>query len=186
MEKTVHSVENFFAVMVIVMITVIAGLTTITLSPIAVSSGDVAGINTGAIVSGFIPLKISDLNDNANTTTQLISLDQSSSRYNINLSPTTEFGKFPALLVSNPNSVPINLEVSAQSASEVMGVFHVYVADSLNSYRIIDANVLADEPRVVSFVLEPNESTSLYIELEAVSSLNFASNLSINLVTTGV
>ena len=183
MPKALSLAHNSFAVFALFAIISLSVITTISLSPVVFrDQARVAGANTQnpQILSNFIPLTISDLNNPSQQyTSQLVQYTQGQYGYSATFMPYTQgIYKYEFVSVDNQNSAPIYLKISAAVPQEVQTSLNISVSDGTTEYRVHDVN---SSGRIVEFEISTNTTTKFGVSYELTQSIAFPFNVSLSL-----
>jgi hypothetical protein len=180
MPKVLSLAHNSLAVLGLVAIISLSLITTLSLSPVALQERSrVAGaaIQDAKILSNFIPLSVSDLNDPSQLyTSQLVQNTQSQYKYHAAfLAREKGVYEYELVAVENPNSAPVYLKVSAVIPQDIQASLNITVQDENTKYQIHSADQTG---RLVEFEIPAQTSVQLTINYELVQSISFPFNVS--------
>jgi len=180
MPKALSLAHNSLGILALVAIVSLSVVTTLSLSPVVLrDQAHVAGaaVSSPKILSNFIPLTLTDLNDPSQLyTSQLVQHTQSQYKYAATFMPH-EKGIYTYKLISikNENSAPISLKLSVVVPQEIGADLNISVNDVLTEYRV---HATDRAGREVEFEVLAQSITELKVSYELVQSISFPFNIS--------
>lgn len=180
MYQGISFLKNSFAVLMLFGILMAAFVTTLTLSPVAVESQQVAGAfdtTTGEVISNFIPLTIEDSHTNTTQySTQLVRVDDRTFNYFVNLaaSPKQILDK-EFLRVRNDNNAPVNINITANLPTTVNTSMNVTVAAPNRKFAVYNGKSSTAKTAVIT--IPAKSSVDLKVEYEYLQNVAFGVEL---------
>lgn len=178
--KYLQTFQNSIGVLLIVGLVMATFVATVGLSPIAVSTGQTAGISvddSGQILSNFVPLQISDLNQSSTDfQTQLIKVNDSAFRYAVTVNNgVTGFVQKPILNVQNLNNAEVTITASVDLVTTVVSFVNVSLGTPSSRQVLHTAN----DNRNHNFQIKipAQDSIELTLGLEYLQQVNFGHSL---------
>lgn len=183
MQKASQLIHNFVLLSLLVGIVATATITTLSLSPVAVGTqAQAAGVSVADnpnLLSHPLPLVAKDLADvQSGYVSQLSAWGDNRFQYNIQLGPqrAETFSK-QSLEFSNPNSVPVTINIDVNVPKETANSFSVNVFNSDRSWRLHTAR--SNDDRSAAIEIPAQSKLQLGLKYEYEQGVNFPSEITL-------